>query len=198
MIGRVAAKKPLLRCQNKRLPGPQNTAIGNAEEWKKILWTAESKFQIYGSSRRVFVCSQADERMVPQCVTSAVKQGGGSVMVWSCFAGARVDDLYRVSSTLNQTGYHTIVQHHAISSGMCIVCQRFILQQDNDPKRKFKLCQNYLNKKEQDGKLENMERPVESPDLTPVKLVWDELDKRVKDSQSTSATYLWGLLKQTW
>ncbi|KAI3367312.1 hypothetical protein L3Q82_008353 [Scortum barcoo] len=34
--------------------------------------------------------------MVPQCVASTVKHGGGSVMVWGCFAGSRVGDLYRV------------------------------------------------------------------------------------------------------
>ncbi|KAL6476532.1 hypothetical protein MHYP_G00150310 [Metynnis hypsauchen] len=33
---------------------------------------------------------------------------------------------------------------------MRLVGQGFILQQDNDPKHKSKLCQNYLRKKEQD------------------------------------------------
>lgn len=136
--------------------------------------------------------------MVPQCVTSTVKHGGGSVMVWGCFAGSRVGDLYRVSGTLNQNGYHSILQRHAIPSGMRLVGQRFILQQDNDPKHKSKLCQNYLRKKEQDGKLENMEWPAQSPDLNPIELVWDELDRRVKAKQPTSATHLWELLQQTW
>ena len=68
------------------------------------------------------------------------KHGGGSVMVWGSFAGSRVGDLYRVSGTLNQNGYHSILQHHAVPSGMRLVGQRFILQQDNDPKHKFKLC----------------------------------------------------------
>ncbi|KAJ0066821.1 hypothetical protein NL108_004692 [Boleophthalmus pectinirostris] len=41
-------------------------------------------------------------------------------------------------------------------------------------------------------KLENME----CPDLNPMELVWDELDRRVK--QPTSATHLWKRLQQTW
>lgn len=56
---------------------------------------------------------------VPQCVASTVKHGGGSVMVWGCFAGYRVGDLYR--GTLNQNGYQSILQRHAIPSGMRLV-----------------------------------------------------------------------------
>ena len=63
-------------------------------------------------------------------------------MVWGCFSGSRVGD-------------QTILQCHAVPSGMHVVGQGFILQQDTDSKHKSKLCQNYLRKKDQDGKLEN-------------------------------------------
>lgn len=47
-------------------------------------------------------------------------------------------------------------------------------------------------------KLENIEWQAQSPDLNPVELVWDELDKRVKTKQPTSAPHLWELLQQIW
>ena len=89
------------------------------EDWKKGLCTDESKFKIFCSifcSSRS--CRRVGERMVPQCVTLTVKYGGGSMMVWGCFSGSRV-------------GYHSILQRHAVPSGMHIVGQGFILQQDN-------------------------------------------------------------------
>ena len=43
-------------------------------------------------------------------------------------------------------------------------------------------------KKEQDGRLQIMEWPAQSPDLNSIELVWDELDRRVKAKQPTSAT----------
>ena len=43
-----------------------------------------------------------------------------------------------------------------------------------------------------------MEWPAQSPDLNHIELVWDELDRRVKAKQPTSATHLWELLQQCW
>ena len=43
-----------------------------------------------------------------------------------------------------------------------------------------------------------MEWPAQSPDLNPIELVWDELDRRVKAKQPTSVTHLWELLQQCW
>uniref|UniRef100_A0A3Q4M9N4 HD domain-containing protein n=1 Tax=Neolamprologus brichardi TaxID=32507 RepID=A0A3Q4M9N4_NEOBR len=53
-----------------------------------------------------------------------------------------------------------------------------------------KLLQIYLRKKEQEGKLDNMEWPAQSPDLNHIKLVWNELDRRVKAKQPRRATHL--------
>ena len=41
-----------------------------------------------------------------------------------------------------------------------------------------------------------MECPAQSPDLNPIELVWDELDRRVKAKQNTSATiiHFWDVL----
>ena len=55
------------------------------------------------------------------------------MMVWGCFAGSSV------RCTLNQNGYYSILQCHAVPSGMRLVGQWFILQQDDDPKHKSKL-----------------------------------------------------------
>lgn len=38
----------------------------------------------------------------------------------------------------------------------------------------------------------------QSPDWTPIELVWDELDRRVKAKQPTVATNPWELLPRTW
>ena len=68
-------------------------------------------------------------------------------MIWGFLAGSRVGDLHRVTGTLNQKGYHSILQRHAIPSGLRLVGQEFIQQQDNDTKHISRLCQIYLRRK---------------------------------------------------
>ena len=62
----------------------------------------------------------------------------------------------------------------------------------------FRLCKGYLTKKDSDGVLHQMTWPPQSPDLNPIEMVWDELDRRVKEKQPTSAQHMWELLQDCW
>ena len=55
------------------------------KQWSKVLSTDESKFEIFGSNKRVYVWWRFGERIATSCITPTVKHGGGSVMVWGCF-----------------------------------------------------------------------------------------------------------------
>jgi hypothetical protein len=113
-------------------------------------------------------------------------------VVWGRFAGDTVCDLFRIQGTLNQHGYMSILQRHAIPSALRIVGLSFVFQQDNDPKRTTRLCKGYLAK-ESDGVLHQMTWLPLSPNLNPIEMVWDELDRRVKEKQPTSAQHMWEL-----
>ena len=71
----------------------------------------------------------------------------------------------------------------------------FVLQQNNDPKDTYRLCKGYLTK-EGDGVLYQMTWPPQPPDLSPIVTVWDELDRRVKEKQPTSAQILLELIER--
>ena len=43
-----------------------------------------------------------------------------------------------------------------------------------------------------------MTRPPQSPDLNPIEMVREELDRRVKEKQPTSAQHMWELLQDCW
>ena len=46
--------------------------------------------------------------------------------------------------------------------------------------------------------LHQMAWPPQSPDLNPIEMVWDELNRRVKEKQPTSAQNMWELLQGYW
>jgi transposase len=52
-----------------------------------------------------------------------------------------------------------------------------------------------LTNKKSDGVLHKMTWPPQSPDLNPFEMVWDELDRRVKEKQPTSAQHKWESLQ---
>lgn len=100
-----------------------------------------------------------------------LKHGEENVMIWDCFAGNTLGDIYRVPGILNQYGYHSILQCHVIPSGAWLIGDRFVLMQHNDPKHTSKLCKNYLQKKTKKNKLTLMEWSSQSPECNPIELV---------------------------
>lgn len=198
--GRIAAKKPLLRTINKkkRLAWAKQHKSWTPAKWKKVLFTDESKFELFGSKRRFYVRRLPGERMLEQCIQPTVKHGGGSVMVWGCFGGSSVGDIVRIEGIMDKKKYHSILQRHAIPSGIRICGKGFVFQQDNDPKHTSILCKNYLENKQNAKVLRNMVWPPQSPDCNPIELLWDQLDRQVRETQITSQDHMWQVLQEQW
>lgn len=200
LFGRLSVRKPLLRSQNKkkRLQWAQKYKNWTTEDFKNVLWTDESKFQVFGSNRRIYVRRLHNEKMMPNCITPTVKHGGGAVMVWGGFSFKGLSPLYRIKGILEQKQYHSILVHKAVPAGKKLIGHGFVLQQDNDPKHTAKLCQTYLNEKQEDGTLTIMDWPPQSPDLNPIELLWDELDRLIRKKCPSSQEQLWRILEYEW
>ena len=136
--------------------------------------------------------------MLPECVIPTVKHGGGSVMVWGCFSSNGVGDLIRIDGIMRKEDYRRILEHNAIPSGLRLIGEGFVMQQDNDPKHSSKLCRGYLEMKQTSGILKNMIWPAQSPDLNPIELLWEELDRKVREKATTSKEEMWNALLESW
>ena len=107
------------------------------------------------------------------CITQTVKHRGGFIVVLGDFANCKIRDLIQVKGKLNQTGNHSILQHHLIPSGTQLVAQGSVIMQDYDPKHTSKLCQEYIKSREEQYVIQLMFWPAQLVDLNPIKLVWD-------------------------
>ena len=112
--------KPFLRPQNKRkrLAWATKYKHYTVDDWKKVLFTDESKFEIYFNKQRQYVRRQSNEQMLNECIKPRVKHGGGSIQVWGCFSYNGIGNLYKINDTLTKEKYHSILQWHAIPSGI--------------------------------------------------------------------------------
>ena len=152
----------------------------------KVLCSDELKIKILGSNRRVYVRQRVCERTANPLYLINYK---ATIMVWG---------LHQVKGKLNQTGYHSLLQHHMILSGIQLMGQEFVFMQDDDPKQASKPCQRYIKSKEEQHILQVMSWPSQSVDLNPIKLVWDELEEKARAKQPISVAHLWQLLQESW
>jgi len=198
--GRVAVRKPLLRRGNrqKRLEWARTHRQWTMENWKNVLWTDESKFEIFGQKRRIFVRRSKDEKFMRDCVLPTVKHGGGSVQIWGCFSYAGTGDLVKIVGIMKKEQYRNILEQHAVPSGIRLIGKNFIFMNDNDPKHTSRLCKTYLEDLQKKNILTLMSWPPQSPDLNPIELLWDELDRRVRKEAPTSQQHLWEILQREW
>lgn len=92
----------------------------------------------------------------------------------------------QISRHASQQGSHSILQRHAIPSGV------HLMGTPNTPPGYVRAIG---PKKENDGALRQMTWPPPSPDLDLTETVWGELDRGGKEKQPTSAQHLWELLQ---
>ncbi len=57
--------------------------------WNIVLWSDETKINLFGSDGVKCVWRQPGEEYKDKCVLPTVKHGGGSIMVWGCMSAAR-------------------------------------------------------------------------------------------------------------
>ncbi len=151
--GRIAARKPLLRKANikKRLQWAKAHVHWTLEQWYRVLWTDESKVELFGSKRQVFVRRRKGERFRSFCLVPTMKHGGGSIMIWAAISAHGAAPLKRIVGIMEQKMYHGILVHHAIPAGKRLLGQPFVFMEDNDPKHSSKLCRSYIGRQEEKG-----------------------------------------------
>ena len=192
---RTAVAKPVISKKNQRLRLAYATShvTWNEEEWNRIFFSDESKFNVFGSDGRNRVRRRQGERLSPKCVKKTVKFGGGSVMVWGIMSASGVGPLVRLHGRVNAEVYRHLLQQNAISY-LSTMRQDALFMQDNAPCHKAKKVMDFL--KEQN--IETLNWPPQSPDLNPIKNLWKLIGERAQNSNPRNSEELWSLLKREW
>lgn len=104
LVGRIAAQKPLVKEKNrvKLLKLAKGHKKWTKEDWYKVLWTNESKFEQFGNKWRMYVRRRDGERYKNEYLLPTVKHGGGSILVWGTISASGTGDLVKIDGIMDK------------------------------------------------------------------------------------------------
>ena len=163
-------KKPYVSEKNRkaRLQFARSHLNWTPQQWKNILWSDESKFNLQGSDGRCYIRRPRGEKYNPRYTTATVKYGGGNIMVWGCFSGHGIGPIHRITETMTATIYRDLLSSLMLPYAEWEMPLSWAFQHDNDPKHTARVVKTWL----EEHQVNVMSWPPQSPDLNPIGNMW--------------------------
>ena len=143
----VKKKQPLLKPRHRkdRLDFAESHKEWTLGNWKRVIWSDETKIDRLGSDGRKWVWKEVGEQLNDRVVEGTVKFGGGNVMVWGWMGWDGVGYATRIEGKMDADLYVSIMEGE-LQESLHYYNKTFsdiIFQQDNDPKHTSKCHNNF-------------------------------------------------------
>ena len=148
----VKSKHPLLSVKHQKahLDFAYAHKDWTVKDWKKVVWSDETKINRLGSDRHKWVWKKPGERLNDRLVQGTVKSGGGSVMIWGCMTWKGVGYATKIDGRMDGDLYLQILKDELLNSLQLydLNPSDIIFQQDNDPKHTCRIVKTWLEEQD--------------------------------------------------
>ncbi len=105
------------------------------------------KLEVFGRCVSLYIWRKTNTAFHKKNIIPTVKHGGGSVMVWGCFAASGPGWLAIIDGTMNSALNQKILKENVWPSVCDLNLKRtWVMKQDNDPKHTSKSTSEWLKK----------------------------------------------------
>ena len=166
-------------------------------QWRRIVFTDESRFLLRPVDGRVRVWRRQTEVLRQDLVSETTAFGGGSVMVWGAICCDGRSPLLVLRRTVTGDSYVQILSNHLLPWAEQLLGPPhtvWLLQDDKAPPHRCQAVQRFL----QTSNIRRIDWSARSPDLNPIEHLWDELGRRVRQRAPSSIAQLATVLKEEW
>ena len=126
----------------------------------------------------MYVRWMAGEEFMEDCAKQTVKRGSGRIMVWGRINAKGVGFLFKVEGRLTGERSINILENTLIpTTHLLTIPNGWIFQQDNATCHTSRLVRGWFK----DEKIPVVDLPSQSPDLTPIKNLWDQIKTMVQE-----------------